>query len=328
MHAGYCVISLSRVLHPKSLQRVGYFGPCSMLPFPNFDLPPTPRETPVELQLAEGPSDHPTPRWLPIGLWYLWIALTSLGVVYVEHQSFDYQVRALIRGLLLANLLVTPAWAALAIRPFWIHFVPVFLAYSFILFIPALQREIKETALIVVIVAGMWSLLRWGRVVALDLLLPADVNGSRTPRLAERMQFSLRSLILMSAVVALGFSLYLFFHETSGWEFYKIMFFVVVPSQLLIFWGMLGRAKWYIRLPWILVAAHHWTLLGIAQRGFNSWENLYDWDHVIRWLNIPLNQIIAFGLLRWASYRLGLPKPRERALPVAEFAEPQSPWDD
>lgn len=290
-------------------------------------IPPLEETPPFFIVMPPEPAvKQPNPRLLPLILWYLWIGITSIIVAYDEHQRAFREYEELTKGMFIANLIVTPAWVALAIRPLRFHFVPTLLCILFCFFLRLSSRDVGVFALIFGIVIGTWSLLRWCRVVTIDLLHSESDGCSRTPRLADRVQFSLRSLILLSTVVALGITLYLFFNQSPQWGFYKIMFMIVVPSELLLFWSLLGRAKWYLRLPWLLVAVHHWSLLEIVQHGFQSWEQ-YDWDHFIRWLSIPLSQCVALGLLRWAGYRLGLPKPRERALPVAIEAEPQSPWD-
>lgn len=302
-----------------------------MLPFPSEPLPPAaePPLDPIVIDTAgrEPASTTPRPSTTPMVLWYLWLALISLVVITNQPRPWEHDFSLFLYQAFISNLLLTPAWAALAIRPLPSHLVSPLLVYPFVMFVSGMRREFVEMLMIFVIVAGSWSILRWCRVLALDLLQPADSAGSRTPRLADQLQFSLRALILMSAVVALGISLYLFFHDSSGWSFYKVMFFIVVPSELLLFWAMLGRAPWYIRLPWLLVAVHHWILLPVVNRGFVNWEQLYNWNEVPNWISLPLGQIIGLGLLRWAGYRMGIPKPREQGLPMALAVEPQSPWD-
>jgi hypothetical protein len=295
-----------------------------MFPLPN-DEPPA---GPILIEAGDWrpPNQQPTPRLGPMVLWYLWLTATSLIAVLLGPFSRGFAFYIPFWSIFIGNIVLTPAWTALAIRPLTSHVVSVLLVYAFVLFVPMMRRD-AEVFIIPVIVMGSWGIMRWCRVMSLDLLQSDNGSDSRTPRLAEQVQFSLRALILMSAAVALGISLYLFFHESPGWSFYKIMFFIVVPSELLVFWGVLGRARWYIRLPWLLVATHHWILLPVISRGFQSWEQLYDWNDLPEWLSIPIGQIVGLSLLRWAGYRIGIPKPRERALPVAVAAEPQSPWD-
>lgn len=300
-----------------------------MLPLPNDEPPLEPHGEPIVIDPDEWvpPPALPRANTTPMALWYLWLAVSSLIEVLLGRDGLDDGLRIVLRGTFIGQLLLTPAWAALAIRPLATHIFSVLLVYLFILFIPDLARDGKEIFLILAIVGGAWSLLRWGRVLTLDLLRPVEDSVSRTPRLADQVQFSLRSLILLSAVVAIGISLYLFFQGSSGWQFYKVMFFIVVPSELLLFWGVLGRAKWWIRWPWVLVAVHHWMLLDVVQSGFQSWEQVYEFPDFYRWISIPGGQIVGLLLLRWAGYRIGIPKPRERALPLAVAVESQSPWD-
>ncbi len=294
-----------------------------MLPVPRFDPPLAFNDPPLEPLVW-----RPTPRLLPLVLWYLWIVGTSVTAVYTAPQGFGNLTNQFMHGMLIGHLLLTPAWVALAIRPIWHHLFAVFLSYLFILFIPYLSRNTKDVCIIFIIVAGTWSILRWNRVATLDLVLPTGVSGSRTLRLADRVQFSLRSLILLSAVVASGISLYLFFRESASWSFYKAMFFIAIPSELLFFWGMLGRASWIYRIPWLLVAIHHWCLLPVVEHGFQNWDQIYNGNSVTEWIGISLSQLVSLGLLRWAGYRIGMPKLRERVLPVVNAIEPQSPWNE
>ena len=303
-----------------------------MLPLPNYEpprppRPPAPPAPPIEETFAFVENDRPSPRVVPMVLWFLWLGMTSLLAVFLRDPGPRDGYLEIVRGIFVANVLLTPGWAALAIRPIAPHLAALMLVYFFVFFIPSFRNDSGELFLIFAIVFGVWSVLRWSRVIAIDLQLPPDSGGSRTPRLADQVQFSLRALILMSAVVALGISLYLFFQDSSGWHFYKVMFFLVVPSELLIFWGVLGRARWYIRLPWLCVAVHHWMLLEVINHGFKSWEELYNWNEALRWLSFPVSQVIGLGILRAAGYRFGIPKPRESKLPVATLVEPQSPWD-
>lgn len=292
---------------------------------PPNDVPPV-ESIVIDTGGWEPPKELPKPRVVPMALWYLWLAGTSLMAVLFGPESMRFGFVIPYWGIFIGNVLLTPGWAALAIRPLTSHVLSVCLVYVFVMFVPAMRGDAAEIILVLVIVGGGWAILRWCRVFTLDLVR-FDGHEFQTPRLAERVQFSLRALILLSAVVALGISLYLFFHESSGWSFYKFMFFIVVPSELLIFWGMLARTRWYMRLPWLLVATHHWILLPIVSRGFVNWNELYDWNQVPEWISIPLSQIAGLILLRWAGYRVGMPRRKERAIPVAVVVEPQSPWD-
>jgi hypothetical protein len=297
-----------------------------MLPFPNHHLPPPPPPAPSSAP-AELAEDLPTPRWEPLVFWYPWIIFSSIIYVCDNHYLSNSEFKTITSGFYLGNTYLLAAWAAFAIHPIWLHFSPPLMAYAILfLMLPVTAVELKSFWLIFVLSVVICSLLRWGKVLVLNIVRRTDLTDSGTPRLAVPIQFSIRSLIFLTMLLALGVTLYFSFAKFQPWFSWKGVLLIGIPSTLLLFWSILGELRWYIRVPLMLIAIHQWSLDGIILNGYVS-PKFYNWSHFTSWLSVPGCQLVSLCLLRGAGYRIGVPKPRQRALPVAEDAEPQSPWN-
>lgn len=244
----------------------------------------------------------------PIMFWIAWILLGIPLLLFVNETW--------VLTHFFAQLILATTWLALAPRVSARFFVPAALFYT-----PMLILGLVYGLLSVLICLAMfglpWIILRAFRLLALDFLVLGPDRVLMTPHLAERTQFSLRTIGAVCVIAALGCALWIAADHFRSLKETRYFVAIFVPCELLFLLGMLGRMAWYWRAVLLTVAPSlllGWTWIMGNRDPDDLWISLL----------MPADQFIVLAVLRRAGYRLGMPRSPEE---LRETKLPQSPWD-
>jgi hypothetical protein len=265
----------------------------------------------IEPPMAELVPVPPEPREPFI----FWIVCIFLGIPlwFVSEQFFFFHHYA--------QLMLATAWMALAAGLNKRSFIPAALCYVPLLILGGILGFFFASILLVSL--GLpWLVLRACRLLALDWQRRGPGGTLLTPRLAERAQFSLQTLIIIFVVAALGSVCYVSFKEYREFEFLWLTLGLYMPLELLMLLGMLSRLAWYWR--GLLLALVPAGLMGFLFATTNSRHAQDLWYLLI----IPGSQLLVLAVLRGAGYRLGMPRLKNESTNTIAPAVTSSSWDE
>lgn len=271
--------------------------------------------TPPPYHSSQGLSPWPEPFGeepaYPIVFWIVWI-LSGVPLLWWTDPTGIFMH-------FFAQLTLATTWLSMAPRVSARFFAPAALCYTPLLILGLVFGFLAF--LICLAMFGLpWLILRAFRLLALDFSQVGPEGQSITPNLAERSQFSLRTIGAVCVIAALGCALWMGAGHSRTLHDMRYFVAIFVPCELLFLLGMLGRGAWYSRAVLLLIA----PLLLLAWTWLMRHGDLEEYWIVML---LPASQLIVLAVLRRAGYRIGMPRSAEVAFDTSSEKQPQSPWD-